>query len=666
MRFKCRFFLYIQFVILIFACTTKEQEVVSENPEIEPIAVQTKLGNDKSLSVAERKRHLEKANDLINALPNDTTKIAEIHGLSVDYFFLKDYVQYRVLNEKALELSKLLKDSSAIAKSYSNIGIFYRPNNPEIAYKNFYESKKIYDAFENNRHRDPKSFAYNYGKVLIDLFRIKRMSKDYVESESLTIKAIELFKLSENKRYVSFCYTNLGIIAKYLGRYDQAVAYHNKAIEADLGTNREIEQTLISLNNIGTTYKSQKKYSKAKETYVKALEYKEFLKKDPRRYALLTDNLAYVDFLSNNLAEIPDLFYEALKVRDSIGDRDGLTTSYFHLAEYFESTGNDSISRIYGYLTENLAKELNHNEELLKSYQILSKVSSPKEGLQYAEAYIQLNDSLVKEERLFRDKIARIQFETEEKEQQIVEKEAQIVEKEAQIATVENQNTIYLLGMLLLVMGITFAIYFFRQRTKYLAQQNQMVQFQASYETETRISKRLHDELGNDIFQVMLQYQNDPHDSQILEKLNTTYARARDISRENNEFDIDESFPEELSDMLKNYTKNGIQLLVRGLDKVDWQGFEAPVKITVYRVLQELMTNMQKHSQASMVVLVFNQDNNTLHIKYSDNGVGIDKTQLQSKNGLHNTEKRIRAIDGTLIFESEKEKGFKADIKIPA
>ena len=342
-----------------------------------------------------------------------------------------------------------------------------------------------------------------------------------------------------------------------------------------------------------------------------------------------------------------------------------MTTSNLHLAEYFQSIGKNGISKKYANQAKNLAKELNHNEEVLQAYQILSKVSNPEEGLQYAEAYIQLNDSLVKEERLFRDKIARIQFETEEKEQQIVEKEAQIVQKEAQIATVQNRNTIYLLGIYLLLMGIGFAIYFFRQRTKYLAQQNQMVQFQASYETETRISKRLHDDLGNDIFQVMLQYQNDPHDSKILERLNATYAKARDISRENNEFDIDESFPEELSDMLKNYTKNGIQLLVRGLDKINWQGFEAPVKITVYRVLQELMTNMQKHSQASMVVLVFNQDNNTLHIKYTDNGVGIDKTQLQSKNGLHNTEKRIRAIDGTLIFESEKEKGFKANISIP-
>ena len=659
MRFWYRSFLYAQFLFLVFSCSTKDQETVSEPTQFNLIKEKVKLANDKSLTLKERKTHLKMADSIISGLPDNLTKVKQIQDLSVDYYFLKDYGRYKNLNEEALVLSQAIGDSSRIAKSYYNLGVFYRSNDPEIAYKQFYEAKKIYEVFEKDKNKDSKSFAYNYGKVLMDLAEIKRRSNDHLGSESLIIKALELFNSVEKKKHITICYTNLGITAKYLERYDDAIAYHKKAIEIRKGTDRETKQTIISLNNIGTTYKSQKKYDDAKKVYLEALLFKDFLKSNPRNNARLIDNLAYVKFLSNDLKNIPELFFESLKIRDSIGDKDGLTTSYLHLAEYFKSIDDHGVSARYAHQAKSLARELNSNDELLKSYQILSEISEADKGLAYSKAYIKLNDSLVREERQFRDKIGRIQFETEEKEQEIVE-------KEQQIAAVESQNTIYLLGMLLLVMGITFAIYFFRQRTKYLAQQNQMVQFQASYETETRISKRLHDELGNDIFQVMLQYQNDPHDSQILEKLNTTYARARDISRENNEFDIDESFPEELSDMLKNYTKNGIQLLVRGLDKINWQGFEAPVKITVYRVLQELMTNMQKHSQASMVVLVFAQDNNTLHIKYTDNGVGIDKTQLQSKNGLHNTEKRIRAIDGTLIFESEKEKGFKADIKIPA
>ncbi|WP_438711057.1 ATP-binding protein [Aquimarina muelleri] len=89
------------------------------------------------------------------------------------------------------------------------------------------------------------------------------------------------------------------------------------------------------------------------------------------------------------------------------------------------------------------------------------------------------------------------------------------------------------------------------------------------------------------------------------------------------------------------------------------------IKITVYRVLQELMTNMQKHSKASLVKLVFSNTKDFLNIKYTDNGVGVTEEHVKSKNGLRNTENRIRAIRGTLIFESEKDKGFTAEIQIP-
>jgi signal transduction histidine kinase len=117
--------------------------------------------------------------------------------------------------------------------------------------------------------------------------------------------------------------------------------------------------------------------------------------------------------------------------------------------------------------------------------------------------------------------------------------------------------------------------------------------------------------------------------------------------------------------MLKNYTQNGIQLIAIGFDKIDWDEMDKTIKITVYRVLQELMTNMQKHSQATLVKLMFSNPNDTLTINYSDNGVGVTEEHIKSKNGLRNTENRIQAIQGTLIFDSEKGKGFKAEIQIP-
>ncbi|OIP47450.1 MAG: hypothetical protein COZ16_08105 [Flavobacteriaceae bacterium CG_4_10_14_3_um_filter_31_253] len=57
-------------------------------------------------------------------------------------------------------------------------------------------------------------------------------------------------------------------------------------------------------------------------------------------------------------------------------------------------------------------------------------------------------------------------------------------------------------------------------------------------------------------------------------------------------------------------------------------------------------------------VLAFDQDEK-LTINYSDNGVGCI---LKKGNDLQNTENRIQANNGTIIFESHPNEGFKAKI----
>lgn len=73
------------------------------------------------------------------------------------------------------------------------------------------------------------------------------------------------------------------------------------------------------------------------------------------------------------------------------------------------------------------------------------------------------------------------------------------------------------------------------------------------------------------------------------------------------------------------------------------------------------MTNMKKHSSASIAVLTFKKMNSKLNISYSDNGV---RSNLKKHNGLQNTENRIKSLKGTIIFESNKNEGFKVKITV--
>ncbi len=80
--------------------------------------------------------------------------------------------------------------------------------------------------------------------------------------------------------------------------------------------------------------------------------------------------------------------------------------------------------------------------------------------------------------------------------------------------------------------------------------------------------------------------------------------------------------------------------------------------------MQELMVNMRKHSSCSLVVIGFEAYKKGIEINYSDNGIGCSDL-LNLKKGLQNAENRILSINGTITFETETNKGFKAKLKIP-
>jgi signal transduction histidine kinase len=85
----------------------------------------------------------------------------------------------------------------------------------------------------------------------------------------------------------------------------------------------------------------------------------------------------------------------------------------------------------------------------------------------------------------------------------------------------------------------------------------------------------------------------------------------------------------------------------------------------IYRVIQELLVNMKKHSQCSLAVITFKKNKTNLQIDCSDNGVGGEFDEIKSKNGLQNVENRILSINGTITFDTQPNKGFKISFTIP-
>lgn len=190
-----------------------------------------------------------------------------------------------------------------------------------------------------------------------------------------------------------------------------------------------------------------------------------------------------------------------------------------------------------------------------------------------------------------------------------------------------------------------------------------------AYLAESRISKKLHDEVANEIYSTISQLEKQEtiagHDKEkLIQSLSSIYHSTRNISRETASINTGSQYLPQFKDMVGKYSCSSTNIIIKGMDSIHWKTVSDLKKIMLYRAVQELMTNMKKHSRASVIILDFKALDNKLFACYKDNGLGITKTEFV-KNGLQNVENRIESIGGNVIFETRSGKGFHLTISFP-
>ncbi len=92
---------------------------------------------------------------------------------------------------------------------------------------------------------------------------------------------------------------------------------------------------------------------------------------------------------------------------------------------------------------------------------------------------------------------------------------------------------------------------------------------------------------------------------------------------------------------------------------------EPRIQIYIFRIIQELINNIVKHSSADYVIIQIKSTKPYLEIFISDNGIGFDLSKKNSGNGINNIKERTELLGGEIMFESKLSKGTKVILKIP-
>lgn len=525
----------------------------------------------------------------------------------------------------------------------------------------FYATQKFDSAFYYyNKAKficNPVTDTENYISTLNKMAAIQQSQWDYVGSESTASDALPYLKHIKNAEHAWNTYITLSINSLNTNNYKSARLYNQKA----LALKTKPWQKLAAQNNIAVILMEEGKYYESLEIFLSLITQKEVIS-DDQFYAKALDNIGFCYFKIDNSKKALYYFIKSLEIRINQKRQFDLGKSYLHFAKFHENR-NPLLAKKYMLMSYKQFSIINHADDKLSSLKLIIQNSTGQELKKYSIVYVNLVDSIFEVKQRAKNQFAKIKYDSKKEKDENLRLKTYKAENELMIEKQKNRN-IFSYIIIVLSLSLITVLYF------YLTSRGNKEKIEATYNSETRIAKKLHDELANDIYHTMAFAENknlalDQNRTQLISNLEAIYSRTTDIAKENCAIITDQNYVFALREMIAGFGTPNISLIINGLDAINWNNIEQNIKLTIYRVLQELLVNMKKHSNASLVGINFKTSEENIIINYTDNGKGIDINNFAFKNGLHNVENRMFNIHGEIAIDSATGKGFKVFLKFP-
>lgn len=502
------------------------------------------------------------------------------------------------------------------------------------------DSAYIYYALAKDDFLKKKDSIF-VAKCLVNMAIIQTEKGDNFGGIETSLEAEKYLKKNDEitREIKSANYNNLALAHVELKDYKKSEKYYFLALNQ---SNNSLSK-LIFYNNIANNFLDQKNYQSAKTYYKKALK-----TQDSLSYARALNNWGRCLYLENKNTKVLPYFQKALLIRTILKDYWGLNSSYGTLADYYKEI-NPLKSIFYAKKMYEIALKIENPDDRLEALEKLIALEKSENSKKYFFEYQKLNDSLQTARAKARNQFALIRYETEKAKTENIEKENHIFRQKVAIA--------------FLVTGLLVGLFWYLRRKKRLEQEKEI----EVKNTQIKYSKKIHDVVANGLYQTMVEVENQEEldKEKLLDKLEKMYEESRDIAHEDLNEQLEKEFSVKLFEMISSYSSPQQKVLVIGNEQNIWQNVSQNIQSEIFYALRELMINMKKHSQATLVSVKFEKIENILKIKYTDNGLGMGNIENKKLSGIKNTENRIENIGGDINFEKNLQKGLQVNISIP-
>lgn len=125
-----------------------------------------------------------------------------------------------------------------------------------------------------------------------------------------------------------------------------------------------------------------------------------------------------------------------------------------------------------------------------------------------------------------------------------------------------------------------------------------------------------------------------------------------------------ERFVEALQDLINNWQERHQKVDVSCRFSGHFNALADDVQLTLYRVMQECLTNISRHSAATKVSIDVEEDQHVIQMTIADNGRGFEPGKKHRRFGLAGMQERVDSINGKLTINAAINKGVEIQVQI--
>ncbi|REF26330.1 two-component system sensor histidine kinase UhpB [Xenorhabdus cabanillasii] len=184
-------------------------------------------------------------------------------------------------------------------------------------------------------------------------------------------------------------------------------------------------------------------------------------------------------------------------------------------------------------------------------------------------------------------------------------------------------------------------------------------------DTRKNIARELHDEIGQNITAIQIQSTlvkrtaSSPLTIKAADQIKSLaqqiHQSTRQLLRELRPPVLDEmSFEQAICHLVNEFAFEEQNIICQFNYQLPQEPKNSTILLTLYRVIQELLNNISKHADASIIIITLKQKGNFIKLRISDNGIGIREDKKNRGFGLKGIEERICILGGSWLLKTQK------------